>query len=330
MKCRLLCSQQGKRECPARRKKSCGAFSFLSGCKPVYNDKAKKAAINAKGVYMINKAWPTYQSLSDATRFVRALKITGRKQATNGLVTLSFNDGYPDIQIDPMFNNVWNPAVGGWLVQASDGSQSYLSDASFTAQFKQSSGSQIQPGDINGAGATGIDVLKSATPAAARTAIGVPQDTGAYVIGNRNGGDPTTITLATTTAGNTVAQRDASGAIATATPVSNAHAATKAYVDTLKPATASSADKLATARTVALSGAVTGSQSFDGSGNITIASTLASGGVSDTNVAANAAIKGTKLATASAITSAGGSLQIPAGSTMDAALKIIADKVNPA
>lgn len=278
---------------------------------------------------MITKVWPTYQSLSDSTRFVRALKVTGRKQATNGIVTLSFGDGYPDIQIDPAFNTVWNPVVGGWIVQASDGSQSYMTDAAFTAQFKQSSGSQIQPGDINGAGSTGIDVLKSGTPLAARTAIGLAQDSSAYVIGNRNGGDPTTITLATTTAGNTVAQRDASGAIATATPVSNAHAATKAYVDALKPTTASSADKLATARTLSLTGAVTGNATFDGSANSSIAATLSSNAVGDANVASNAAIKGTKLATAAVITSAGGTITIPAGSTMDAALKIVVDKVNP-
>lgn len=148
---------------------------------------------------MIIKDWPTYQSLSDATRFVRALKITGRKQANNGLVTLSFGDGYPDIQIDPAFNGVWNPAIGGWVVEALDGSMSYISDSAFSAQFKLASGSQVAPGSV-----------------------------------------------------------------------------------------------------------------------------------SDASVSASAAIKGTKIVTASVITSAGSALTIPAGSTLDAALKIIADKVNPA
>ncbi len=63
---------------------------------------------------------------------------------------------------------------------------------------------------------------------------------------------------------------------------------------------ASTATKLATARTIAVSGDVTGSGSFDGSGNLTIVTTIAAGSVAlgtDTtgNYAASVAVSGTGL-----------------------------------
>jgi hypothetical protein len=49
---------------------------------------------------------------------------------------------------------------------------------------------------------------------------------------------------------------------------------------------AGTATKLATARTITLSGDVTGSTSFDGSGNVTITATVADNSHNHTNIVA--------------------------------------------
>lgn len=303
--------------------------------KRVYNDIAITHITHFEGFSMINNTWPVYQSVSDATRFVRALQVVGRRQFTNGQVELTFNDAYPAVTVTPAFVDVWNPVVGSWLIQSSDGSESVLSDAAFSAQFKQTSGEQVQPGDIAGAGATGIDVLKSATQEAARVAVGLAQANYSYVFGNRNaaGGDPGPVSAASGPTSNTIALRDGAGCVATGSPSSGVHATPKSYVDALKPTTAGAADtaaKLVTARALTLTGDVTGTGNFDGSAPLSIAATVGANAINNAKVAAAAGIVGTKIVTAAAVTSAGGTLTIPAGTTLDAALKIIADKVNPA
>ena len=80
----------------------------------------------------------------------------------------------------------------------------------------------------------------------------------------------------------TKATADADGNTIAATYLKKADQFTKATADTLylgKTATASAANKLATARSISLSGDVTGTATFDGSANSTITATLADSGV---------------------------------------------------
>lgn len=77
---------------------------------------------------------------------------------------------------------------------------------------------------------------------------------------------------------------------------------------------------------VVADGSITAAKLADGS----VSSTkLAANAVTDPKVAAAAAVKGTKLVTAAAATSAGGTVTVPAGTTVDAAIKIILDAVDP-
>ena len=79
--------------------------------------------------------------------------------------------------------------------------------------------------------------------------------------------------------------------------------------------TASAADKLATARTIALSGDVTGSTTFDGSGNVSITATVASaGGTFDGGTVANATTFQSHVTIGDGHTIAGGSGHFAAGS----------------
>lgn len=284
---------------------------------------------------MINVTWPVYQGVDDKSRYVRAVQITKTQQYTNGQLEISFGDGFPEITVDSDFTGIWNPVVGAWVVQANDGSLSVITDANFKKQFSLSSGSKVSAGDIVGAGATGISVLESVEQIDARTAIGIPQANYAYVIGNRgnSGGEPQVVPISSGPSANNIALRDAAGCVATATPSSAVHSTPKSYVDALKPATATLADtatKLATARSIALSGDLSGNNLFDGSAGVSISATIGNGTVNNAKVSSTAGIVGTKIVTAAAVTSAGAGITIPAGTTLDAALKIIVDKVNPA
>lgn len=58
-------------------------------------------------------------------------------------------------------------------------------------------------------------------------------------------------------------------------PTSNLHAATKQYVDNKVPSVAETANKLSSAKTISLTGDVSGSGNFDGSNNLSITATVA-------------------------------------------------------
>lgn len=58
-------------------------------------------------------------------------------------------------------------------------------------------------------------------------------------------------------------------------PTSNLHAATKQYVDNKVPSLAETANKLTSAKTISLTGDVSGSGNFDGSNNLSITATVA-------------------------------------------------------
>lgn len=77
---------------------------------------------------------------------------------------------------------------------------------------------------------------------------------------------------------------------------------------------------------VVADGSITAAKLAD---NSVSGSKLAANAVTDAKVAAAAAVKGTKLVTAAAATSAGGTVTVPAGTTVDAAIKIILDAVDP-
>lgn len=56
---------------------------------------------------------------------------------------------------------------------------------------------------------------------------------------------------------------------------SDLHAATKQYVDNKVPSVAETANKLSSAKTISLTGDVSGSGNFDGSNNLSITATVA-------------------------------------------------------
>lgn len=69
--------------------------------------------------------------------------------------------------------------------------------------------------------------------------------------------------------------------------------------------------------------------SFDSSGKATLALKIGDGKVGNRAIASSG-LSGTNIKTANTVTSAGGAVTIPAGTDHDAALKILADAVNPA
>lgn len=73
-------------------------------------------------------------------------------------------------------------------------------------------------------------------------------------------------------------------------------------------------------------GAITSAKLAD---NAVTAAKLATNAVTDAKVSSAAAVKGTKVVTASATTSSGGAVTVPAGTTLDAAVKIVLDAANP-
>lgn len=90
--------------------------------------------------------------------------------------------------------------------------------------------------------------------------------------------DASSTYLTKTAAGNTyLAKTDASNTYLTKSDASNTYLG--------KTANAASATKLATARTIAISGAVSGSASFDGTGNITINTTVQAGTAAPSSLA---------------------------------------------
>jgi hypothetical protein len=126
-----------------------------------------------------------------------------------------------------------------------------------------------------------------------------PAGTGAVVVSNGTLGTP--VGYGTLNTANTLVQRDASGNFSAGTITANVTGNVTGSVTGGVSGNAGTATKLATARTITVSGDVTGTaQSFDGSANITIPTAITAGSIVNADINAAAAISDTKLATISA------------------------------
>ncbi len=276
--------------------------------------------------------WPVY---SGNGAIVKAVEIASITTTADGQVIITPTLNYVPYTTGWAFFHTFNPEVGGYLVVGS-GDLIYLSKTDFESIYHSGEGgiTTVTTDNISDAGTIGKAVLKSITSDAALTALGKPTSTSAFALGNMTAGGNIGVVriMPDAATASTIVARTAAGAIVTGTPTGITHATTKAYVDALKPATAVLADnatKLATSRAITLTGDVTGTVNFDGSAAAAITAAIGAGVIVNADVAAAAAIVGTKIVTAAAITSAGGDITIPAGTTLDAALKIIADFADP-
>ena len=120
--------------------------------------------------------------------------------------------------------------------------------------------------------------------------------TGAVVVSN--GVLQTPIAVATTNTASTIVQRDASGNFSAGTITGTFSGNVTGNVTGGITGNAGSATKLATARSINVSGDVTGTaQSFDGSANITIPTAITADSIVNADINSAAAIADTKLAT---------------------------------
>ena len=125
-----------------------------------------------------------------------------------------------------------------------------------------------------------------------------PAGTGAVVVSNGVLGTP--VGYGTANTANTLVRRDASGNFSAGTITANLTGNVTGSVTGGVSGNAGTATKLATARTINVSGDVTGTaQSFDGSANITIPTAITAGSIVNADINAAAAIADTKLATIS-------------------------------
>ncbi len=125
-----------------------------------------------------------------------------------------------------------------------------------------------------------------------------PAGTGAVVVSN--GTLRTPVGYGTLNTANTLVQRDANGNFSAGTITANVTGNVTGSVTGGVSGNAGTATKLATARTINVSGDVTGTaQSFDGSANITIPTAITAGSIVNADINAAAAISDTKLATIS-------------------------------
>ena len=124
----------------------------------------------------------------------------------------------------------------------------------------------------------------------------VPSGTGAVVVSN--GVLQTPIDVATTNTASTIVQRDASGNFSAGTITGTFSGNVTGNVTGGITGNAGSATKLSTARSINVSGDVTGTaQSFDGSANITIPTAITADSIVNADINSAAAIADTKLAT---------------------------------
>ena len=125
-----------------------------------------------------------------------------------------------------------------------------------------------------------------------------PAGTGAVVVSNGVVGTP--VGYGTANVASTLVQRDASGNFNAGTITANLAGNVTGSVTGGVSGNAGTATKLATARTINVSGDVTGTaQSFDGSANISIPTAITAGSIVNDDISATAAISDTKLATIS-------------------------------
>jgi len=125
-----------------------------------------------------------------------------------------------------------------------------------------------------------------------------PAGTGAVVVNNGAVGTP--VGYGTANVAGTLVQRDASGNFSAGTITANVTGNVTGSVTGGVSGNAGTATKLATARTISVSGDVTGTaQTFDGSANITIPTAITTGSVVNADISETAAIADTKLATIS-------------------------------
>jgi hypothetical protein len=117
-----------------------------------------------------------------------------------------------------------------------------------------------------------------------------------------NGVLGTPVGYGTANTANTLVRRDASGNFSAGTITANLAGNVTGSVTGGVSGNAGTATKLATARTINVSGDVTGTaQSFNGSANVTIPTQIAAGSVVNADISATAAIADTKLATISTV-----------------------------
>jgi hypothetical protein len=125
-----------------------------------------------------------------------------------------------------------------------------------------------------------------------------PAGTGAVVVSN--GTLETPVGYGTANVASTLVQRDASGNFSAGTITANLTGNVTGSVTGGVSGNAGTATKLATARTINVSGDVTGTaQTFDGSANITIPTAIAEGSIVNADIDESAGIADTKLATIS-------------------------------
>jgi hypothetical protein len=125
-----------------------------------------------------------------------------------------------------------------------------------------------------------------------------PAGTGAVVVSNGVLGTP--VGYGTANTANTLVRRDASGNFSAGTITANLTGNVTGSVTGGVSGNAGTATKLATARTINVSGDVTGTaQNFDGSANVIIPTQIAAGSIVNADINAAAAIADTKLATIS-------------------------------
>ncbi len=125
-----------------------------------------------------------------------------------------------------------------------------------------------------------------------------PAGTGAVVVNNGAVGTP--VGYGTANVASTIVQRDANGDFSAGTITANVTGNVTGSVTGGVSGNAGTATKLATARTINVSGDVTGTaQSFDGSADIIVPTQIAAGSIVNADINAAANISDTKLATIS-------------------------------
>ena len=186
---------------------------------------------------------------------------------------------------DDMYTRRWaSNGWTGWVKFYSTGNKPTAADIGAAAASHNHSAANITSGTLaiarGGTGAT--------TAAAARTALGItPANIGAAASSHTHSYLPLsggTLTGALTARG-IIPSADSTYDIGTSSVRYR-----NVYADTFTGAlsgNATTASKLATARTISLSGAVSGSASFNGSGNITINTTMPSTGVGTVEVSSS-------------------------------------------
>jgi hypothetical protein len=152
-------------------------------------------------------------------------------------------------------------------------------------------------GAVGPQGPQGIQGVKGDTGAQG-PAGPAPAGTGAVVVSNGTLGTP--VGYGTDNVASTLVQRDASGNFSAGTITANLTGNVTGSVTGGVSGNAGTATKLATARTINVSGDVTGTaQSFDGSADITIPTAIAANSIVNADINSAAAISDTKLATIS-------------------------------